>query len=232
MALNLNFGENDGPTVSADATRPPSIVGREPGVLGGLESPFRIRTKKQQRRMQKILGGVILSDGAPSSIAKSSKYINSDTKKASNSGTPAPEATQYNLKPVLSERRTRRLSLEANQACSPESMAENEHQPEELHGELAMKYEVIKSIDDADIINVELTESLHLQEPTREEIQEINEDGVIRCSADTHQEAGEEGQAPVDSLGATGAPCSKFLDLVVTNQRNSFARSKEGGVQN
>ena len=71
MALNLNFGENDGPTVSdgADATRPPSIVGREPGGLGSLESPFRIRTKQNQRRMQKILGGVILSDGAPIKIS-------------------------------------------------------------------------------------------------------------------------------------------------------------------
>ena len=95
-----------------------------------------------------------------------------------------------------------------------------------------MKYELIKSKDDADIIDVKLTSSLHLGEPTREEIQEINEDGVIRCSADTHQEAGEEGQAAVDSLGATGQPCSKFLDLVVTNQRSSFARSKEGGFQN
>jgi hypothetical protein len=92
MALNLNFGENDGPTVSdgADATRPPSLVGREPGELGSLESPFRIRTKQNHRRMQNLLGGVILSDGAPSSVAKSSKYINSGTKKASNSGTPAP----------------------------------------------------------------------------------------------------------------------------------------------
>jgi len=47
-----------------------------------------------------------------------------------------------------------------------------------------------------------LADSPDLEEPTREEIQEIDEDGVLRSSA-TQQDAEEEGQSPV-ALGATG----------------------------
>ena len=77
MALNLNFGETDGPTVSddADQTRPPSIVGREPTGTGSLESPFRIRTKQNQKRMQTILGAAVLGDRAPTADAKDTKYV-------------------------------------------------------------------------------------------------------------------------------------------------------------
>jgi len=56
MALNLNFGENDGSaaTDGAAETGPPSES--QAGGTGSLESPFRIRTKRNQLRMQRILG--------------------------------------------------------------------------------------------------------------------------------------------------------------------------------
>jgi hypothetical protein len=122
VALNLNFGENDGPTTSDGAaeTGPPS--GCTAGGAGSLESPFRIRNKQKQLRMQKVLGTTLVSDERLLTGATNSKRDDEEREKAPEHNAKAlPEASKYKLKPVLSERRAKRLSSPADQDGPPES---------------------------------------------------------------------------------------------------------------
>ena len=144
MALNLNFGENDGPTVSDGVTETGPPSGCIAGGAGSLESPFRIRNKQKQLRMQKILGASLLNDEPLLTGATNSRGDEGEAKKAQNTGNVIAEASKYRLKPVLSQRRTRRLSLEAGQEGPPESAAEQEIQPEE-HDDQGIKYGSAKS---------------------------------------------------------------------------------------
>ena len=100
--------------------------------------------------MQTILGAAALGARAPTADLKDAQNVNKDDLNGKNSEAPYPETSKSKskLRPVLSGRRTRRLSLEADKARATQSSIDHNHLSGELHEDLVMKYEVEKSKDE------------------------------------------------------------------------------------
>ena len=137
--------------------------------------------------MQRILGVTLLSYESPMAGGSNSKCDTSDLGKPSNFGAVLPASSQYKLKPILSVRRAKGHSFEAERERTPESVAGLGNQElEELVEDLVMNNQFDSSLE-AEVASPDLVEQAFNVE--NEEVRESKDVVVIRASENTQLEA-------------------------------------------